>query len=72
MAPWPEAVARTANAPEAWVKWRFIRNVHRAIHTNARKLAVKAKLVSAALLSLLVTVTSLGGYLIYLAAYRTS
>lgn len=50
---------------EDWLRWRFSGNVLAAIEVNDRKLAWKARLLSSALTSLIVSVSLLGGYFIY-------
>lgn len=62
-APKPEAVAQRAGATEAWLKWRFVPNLLRAIDANRGKLERKARLIGLSLLSLLVGVLAMGAYL---------
>ena len=64
-APPAVAVARRAQAPGDWLKWRFLANVHRAIDVNNSKLGQKSRLLTAGLGCLLVSLLTLGGYLIY-------
>ena len=64
-APAPRPVARMARAESAWLKWRFLRNIEQAIEVNDHKLRWKSRFLTAALLALFATVTSLGGYSFY-------
>jgi len=65
LAPPAVAVARRAQAPGDWLKWRFLANVHRAIDVNNSKLGRKSTLLTAGMGCLLVSLLTLGGYLIY-------
>ena len=64
-APSASAVARFMSQDPEWLRWRFSGNVLAAIEVNDRKLTWKARLLTSALLSLIVSVTLLGGYFIY-------
>ena len=63
--PRPEAIVRRAEASEAWLKWRLVPNVLRALDTNAVKLATKAQFIVLSLLALLVGVGTTGAYLVF-------
>jgi len=63
-APPAVAVARRAQAPGDWLKWRFLANVHLAIDVNNSKLRQKSRLLTAGLGCLLASLLTLGGYLI--------
>jgi hypothetical protein len=64
-APSASAVARFMSQDPEWLRWRFSGNVLTAVEVNDRKLAWKARLLTSALLSLIVSVTLLGGYFVY-------
>lgn len=64
-APRAQAIARRASAPQAWLEWRSVPNVLRAIDANALNLVRKARLIGLSVLSLLVGVLTTGAYLTY-------
>jgi hypothetical protein len=64
-APAPEAVARFMRADEQWLRWRFIGNMLDALEVNRGKLEWKARFFTGALLGLIVSVGTLGGYFLY-------
>jgi hypothetical protein len=59
------SILRRIEAPEVWLKWRFLPNLENAISTNHIKLERKAFLLTLSLTGLLVLITTVGGYLIY-------
>ena len=63
-APPAVAVARRAQASRDWLKWHFLANVHIPIDGNSSKLHQKSRLLTAGLGCLLVSLLTLGGYLI--------
>lgn len=63
-APRPESVARFAARDTAWLKWRFLGNVHRALDWNRQKLNRKARLLTAAQGFFMLAVVLVGGYFI--------
>lgn len=64
LAPSPEQIIRFMIRPPDWLKWRFLRNVVGAIEVNERKLTRKARLTTVSIVSLLLLVALLGGYLL--------
>ena len=63
-APNPDAAIRLMTADPEWLEWRFLGNLRDAIGANRGKLGTKTRLLSAALVGLLVGAALLGGYLL--------
>jgi hypothetical protein len=55
---------RLMAAEEAWLKWRYVGNLRRAVERNESKLAWKARLVTASTACLMAAVTIVGAYLL--------
>lgn len=64
-APEFNAMVERIQAPEAWLKWRFLPNLATAIAANERKLERKTAYLTASISGLLVLVVDVGGYLMY-------
>ena len=64
-APRPELVVRLMMEGDEWLKWRFLSNVLNALETNRRKLDRKALLVTWALVALIASGWTLGGYFVW-------
>lgn len=66
-APNAVAVARFAGRDEAWLKWRFLGNLHRVLAWNQRKLNRKTRLLTVGQASLITAVLLVGGYFVWTA-----
>lgn len=64
MAPRPAAVATFARRDEAWLKWRFLSNVHGALEWNHRKLDRKTRLLTFAQGLFMLAAVLVGAYFV--------